>query len=239
MTPIFNQSLNRTPNELDTVSIDSFDTLPDPLPIDHQIRPAPNFLSSNPPHSPSSLLPPPPPLQSHPSFFLLNGFTAEFKINNSDRKGTSDKQVQVDIRYLPMTGDAENCWTGCPERTETKPNEQLNGKLNALRYPNGAADASGTRAAGLANDKAFFSENGSVTKRPNRFQSDHSKVPTFYVLDDLFGEIDFKQRRSLIRGKPRSEPFRPGKSDFFFGTANLLQPVWSTILALRVLYVPP
>ena len=215
VTPIFNQSLNRAPNELDTISIDSFDTLPDPIPTsDHQIQPAPNFLSSD-PQSPSSLLPP----QLHPSFFLLNGFTAEFKINKSDQKETCDKQIQVDIRYLPMTGSAENFsekadWSGQFTEKLTgsqTANEEL--KPNALRYVGAAIDR--PQAARPSNELAG-SVKTELKRCSNRFPSDLNQ-PKFYVLDDLFGETNFKRKRSLIREKPepRSELFRPGKADSF------------------------
>lgn len=215
VTPIFSQSLNRTPNELDTISIDSFDTLPDTIPIDHQIQPAPNFLSSNPPYSPSFRPPPPPPpSQLHPSFVLLNGFTAEFKVNKSGQKETSDKQIQVDIRYLPMAGSGEDTSKNTGEqfadslKVRASPNKQL--KPNTIGYLSGATTdaASGLRAA----------------RRSNRFLGDHQ--PKFYVLDDLFGETNFKRKRTPVRGEPelRSELFRPGKAYFLFAinsTCNL------------------
>ena len=219
VTPIFNQSLNRAPNELDTISIDSFDTLPDTIPIDHQIQPAPNFFSSNPPHSPSSR-PPAPPQLHHPSFLLLNGFTAEFKVNKNGQKETSDKQIQVDIRYLPIAGSG-----GHPGKQADKhisehfaksiranPSEQS--KPNALRHLRGVTDVGGLRAA----------------RHSNRFQSEQQ--PKFYVLDDLFGETNFKRKRTPVRGGPelRSELFRPGKADFLFCHLQIRCSPWSMFI---------
>lgn len=213
MTPIFNQSLTRTANELDTISIDSFDTLPDTMPISstdhqlHQIQQAPNFLTSNPQSDPSLRS------QLHPSFVLLNGFTAEFKINKGGQKEYSDKQIQVDIRYLPMTGENFGEELGGNEPLNVPLNASLNSSLNALTYSSGAADFG--RARQLPSEKEG-SGSDSVKRRSNRFQRNDSQAPTFYVLDDLFGETSFKRKRSLLKGKPgpRDELLRPGKADF-------------------------
>lgn len=153
VTPVLNESNKQANSQLDeiddTLSIDSFETLPiDLQQVSNQIQ------------NPTSL-------SNHPSFFLLNGFTAEFKFNK-DAKKADDKQIQVDIRYLPI----ENSKTSDLKNDQFKSVERI---------------------------------------RSNRFRDIDAQVPTFYVLDDLFGD-NFKKRSSIKRKETfRTDLIRSGK----------------------------
>lgn len=166
VTPVFNESLNNSSNfnnsnninrqsnleQFDTLSIDSFDTLPDTVSEK-------NYTTTS---IPTPFL--------HPSLQLFNGFTAEFKINKNgkiDHKKMNDKEIQVDIRYLPID------------------NEELNESLNDKKNTN-------------INDKLTNLENLDFDLQ----------VPSFYVLDDLFGN-NFKRKN--IKNK-NLDLFRSGKS---------------------------
>ena len=146
VTPVFNESLNRQSNleQFDAISIDSFDTLPDYSDIGNQMPPEYNsFL---------------------PQSSLLNGFTVEFKIDNSNLKNDKkmiDKEIQVDLSCISLDKNynCNNCGYKYSNSTNSSNNDQ--------------------------------------------------HVPSFYVLDDLFGE-NFKRKRSFIRNK-NLELIRSGK----------------------------
>ena len=151
-SPFLNESLNKQSNldQFDTLSIDSFDTLPD--------QQQSNNLSS------SFVQQQPQPQQLNPSFSLFNGFTAEFKINKKTDKKMDDKQIQVDICYLPFDD-----------------NQMLNSNTQTNKF------------------------------NSNKFRDIDAQVPTFFVLDDVFGN-NFR-RRSLIKRNEfkKADLFRSGK----------------------------